>query len=165
MRCLLFKEELRAEYCRTNIFEFPLINFPLITRSALVPFTWRNCSNQPTMSHKTWPHGEVSLVLFPLDFCFAIFYRRVKHESISKLSLYVWLLCRYESHYRLQSSRGGSTPLYKIYRYVPPHRVGFMRRFGLKTGIHFAHLVWNRVWILRELRDCMNVFIVSIPDE
>ena len=35
--------------------------------------------------------------------------------------------------------RGGGTPLYKPYRYVPPHRVGFLRRFGLKTGIHFAH--------------------------
>ena len=34
---------------------------------------------------------------------------------------------------------GGGTPLYKPYRYVPRHRVGFVRRFGLKTGIHFAH--------------------------
>ena len=34
---------------------------------------------------------------------------------------------------------GGGTPLYKLYRHVPPHRVGFLRRFGLKTGIHFAH--------------------------
>ena len=34
---------------------------------------------------------------------------------------------------------GGATPLYKLYRYLPPHRVGFLRRFGLKTGIHFAH--------------------------
>ena len=34
---------------------------------------------------------------------------------------------------------GGGTPLYKLYRYVPPHRVGFLRRFGLKTGIHFAY--------------------------
>ena len=25
------------------------------------------------------------------------------------------------------------------YRYVLPHRVGFLHRFGLKTGIHFAH--------------------------
>ena len=23
--------------------------------------------------------------------------------------------------------------------YVPPHRVGFLDRFGQKTGIHFAH--------------------------
>ena len=35
--------------------------------------------------------------------------------------------------------RGGGTPLYKPYRYVPPHRVGFLRRFGLRTGIDFAH--------------------------
>ena len=32
-----------------------------------------------------------------------------------------------------------STPLYKLYRYVPPHRVGFLHGFGLKTGIQFAH--------------------------
>ena len=34
---------------------------------------------------------------------------------------------------------GGGTPLNKLYKYVPPHRVGFLHRFGLKTGIHFAH--------------------------
>ena len=34
---------------------------------------------------------------------------------------------------------GGSTPLYKPYRYVPPHREGVLRRFALKTDIHFAH--------------------------
>ena len=34
---------------------------------------------------------------------------------------------------------GGGTPLYKLYWYVPPHRGGFLRRFGLKRGIHFAH--------------------------
>jgi len=26
-----------------------------------------------------------------------------------------------------------------ICRYVPPERVGFLRRFGTKTGIDFAH--------------------------
>ena len=26
-------------------------------------------------------------------------------------------------------------------------------------------LVWNRVWFSRELRQCMNVFILSIPNE
>ena len=26
-------------------------------------------------------------------------------------------------------------------------------------------LVWNRVWLSRELRECMNEFIVSIPNE
>ena len=33
----------------------------------------------------------------------------------------------------------GATLLYKPYRYVPPQRVGFLGRFSLKTGIHFAH--------------------------
>ena len=38
-----------------------------------------------------------------------------------------------------RSARGG-TPLSKPYRYsVPSRRVGFLRRFSLKTGIHFAH--------------------------
>ena len=26
-------------------------------------------------------------------------------------------------------------------------------------------LVWNRVWFTKELRECLNVFIVSIPNE
>ena len=45
----------------------------------------------------------------------------------------------------LSSGRGGGggekgTPLYKPYRYVPPpQRVRFLHRFGLKTGIDFAH--------------------------
>ena len=29
--------------------------------------------------------------------------------------------------------------LYKVYRYVPPQRVWFLSRFGLKTGIDFEH--------------------------
>ena len=32
---------------------------------------------------------------------------------------------------------GGRIPLYKLYRYVPPQRVWFLSRFGLKTGIDF----------------------------
>ena len=34
---------------------------------------------------------------------------------------------------------GGGTPLYNPYRYVLPQRLWFLHRFGLKTGIHFAH--------------------------
>ena len=37
----------------------------------------------------------------------------------------------------LYQPRGGGTPLYKVYRYVPPQRVWFLSRFGLKTGIDF----------------------------
>ena len=57
----------------------------------------------------------------------------------------------------------GGTPLYKLYRYVPTHRAGFLPRFGLKTGIQFAHFGLESVWFSRKLRKCMNVFIVSIP--
>ena len=32
----------------------------------------------------------------------------------------------------------GVLPYNKPYRYVPPQRVGFLRRFGLKTGLDFA---------------------------
>ena len=31
------------------------------------------------------------------------------------------------------------TPLYKPYKYVPPHRVGVSAPFWSETGIHFAH--------------------------
>ena len=34
---------------------------------------------------------------------------------------------------------GGGTPLYQVYRYVPPQRIWFLSRFGLKTGIDFEH--------------------------
>ena len=37
------------------------------------------------------------------------------------------------------SPGGRGTPLYKPCGYVLPHREEFLRRFGLKTGIHNAH--------------------------
>ena len=49
--------------------------------------------------------------------------------------------------------------------YAPPQRVGFLRRCGLKTGIGLPILVWSRVWFSRDLRECMKVFIVSMPNE
>ena len=70
-------------------------------------------------------------------------------------------------HGATPGSRGELLPYisYMLYRYMLPPRVGFLRRFGLKTGMRFAILVWNRFWFSRELRECMNVFIVSIPNE
>ena len=62
-------------------------------------------------------------------------------------------------------SPGGGTPLYKSYRYVPPHWVRFLRRFGLKTGVEFAHFGLESGMVFGELRECMKVFIVSIPSE
>ena len=40
---------------------------------------------------------------------------------------------------KTEETSGGDTPLYKLDSYLPPHRVGVLRRFGLKTDIHFAH--------------------------
>ena len=40
---------------------------------------------------------------------------------------------------RWEAARGGGTPLYQVYRYVPPQRVWFLSRFGLKTGIDIEH--------------------------
>ena len=37
------------------------------------------------------------------------------------------------------SPGGGGTPPYEVYRYVPPQRVWFLSRFGLKTDIDFEH--------------------------
>ena len=41
----------------------------------------------------------------------------------------------------------GGGGLYKLYRYLQPQSVGFLRRFGLKTGIDFAHFCLNRVLV------------------
>ena len=41
----------------------------------------------------------------------------------------------------------GGGGLYKLYRYLQPQSVGFLRRFGLKTGIDFAHFCRNRVLV------------------
>ena len=49
--------------------------------------------------------------------------------------------------------------------YVPPHRVGFLGPFGLKTGIHFVHFGLETGMVFKGTRESMNVFIVSIPNE
>ena len=41
---------------------------------------------------------------------------------------------------------GGGTPLYKLYRYVPPHRVGFLLRSGLKTLSPFRSGIGYGFW-------------------
>ena len=47
----------------------------------------------------------------------------------------------------------------------PPQRLGFLRCFGLKTGIDFAHFGLESGIVSRKLRACTNAFIVSIPNE
>ena len=43
-----------------------------------------------------------------------------------------------------------------------PYGVGV---FGLKTGIHFAHFGLESGTVFEGTTECMNVFILSIPDE
>ena len=51
--------------------------------------------------------------------------------------IFAWILFLW-NHILRPPRGGGATLLYKPYMYVPPHRVGFLGRFGLKTGTHFA---------------------------
>ena len=60
-------------------------------------------------------------------------------------------------------ARGRCTPLYKPYRYVPTQRVGLLRRFGLGNGYTLCHFGLEFVMVSRELWECTNAFIVSIP--
>ena len=42
---------------------------------------------------------------------------------------------------------------------------GFLRRFGLKAGIDFAHFGLESGMVLEGTTECMDVFIVTIPNE
>ena len=56
----------------------------------------------------------------------------------------------------------GGTPLY---RHVPPQRVWFLCCFGLKMGIDFAYFGLNSRMVFEEIWECMDVFVVFIPNE
>ena len=59
--------------------------------------------------------------------------------------------------------RGRPSPPHPgIYR-VPPG--GFLHRFGPKTGINFAHFGLESGMVFEGTTECMNVLIVSIPNE
>ena len=49
--------------------------------------------------------------------------------------------CHHNHMYSTRSWQSTQSKFYisYLYRYVPPYRVEFLRRFGLKTDIHFAH--------------------------
>ena len=53
--------------------------------------------------------------------------------------LYVYMSMLYARGPAGGGGGGGSTPLYQLYRYVPPQRVWFLSCFVLKTGIDFDH--------------------------
>ena len=83
------------------------------------------------------------------------------------LAKYGWYRNSWSSTLQWSSGGGGvGTPPYEPYRCALPQRVGFLRRFGLKTGIYFTHFgLESGTIVSRELRAFTNVFIVSIPNE
>ena len=62
-------------------------------------------------------------------------------------------------------SPGGALPFISFWGMCRPIGSGFCAVLVWKQVYTLPILVWNRVWFLRELRDCMNVLIVSIPNE
>ena len=48
---------------------------------------------------------------------------------------------------------------------MPPHQVGFLHRFHLKTGTHFGYFGLESCVFFDRTTDCINVFIVSIPNQ
>ena len=48
---------------------------------------------------------------------------------------------------------------------MPPHRVGFLGRFDLKTGIHFAYFALESGMVFVGTAECLKVFIISIPND
>ena len=51
---------------------------------------------------------------------------------------------------------GGSTPLYRPYRYVPPQSLRFLRRFGLESGMVFEETTGVYERICRSFQFEMN---------
>ena len=54
----------------------------------------------------------------------------------------------------------GGTPLYKLYRYVPPKGYDFWAFLVWKQVYTLPILVCKQVWFSRELRERMNIFII-----
>ena len=70
---------------------------------------------------------------------------------------------RVDLYCKVAVSPGGGTPLYKVYRYVPPQRVWFLGRFGLKTGIDFDNygLKSGRVFGAGNIYESLHTYFSS----
>ena len=97
-----------------------------------------------------------------------LYIRRKLHKcNVSDLFLNEVLGARYpvsNAVARVGPGRGG-TPLYKLYRYVPPQRVWCFSRFGLKTGIDFDHYGLKSGTVFKKPREHINVFVFSTTNE
>ena len=71
--------------------------------------------------------------------------------------------CKYKPHALIflgksENPGGRGTLIYKPEMYVPPQRVGFLRRLGLKTGKDFAHLGLESGTVLEEIRRSVRTY-------
>ena len=48
---------------------------------------------------------------------------------------------------------------------MPPQRVGVLHQYGVKTGTHLAHFGLESGMVFEGTMECMNAFIVSVPNE
>ena len=60
---------------------------------------------------------------------------------------------------------GGGTPLLSHISMCRPKGCGFCTFPVWKWVYILPILVWNHVWLSRELHQCINMFVVSIPNE
>ena len=129
----------------------------------LRPLLFRNSSVGYFMSHKN-QNSELKgyetgrMVFRPYQRrleCVTICRCRNKGSTFSSVILRPWVLVRLGFE---PTTSGG-------YYQVPPQRVGFLRLLVWKRVSIFPILVWNWVWFLSALRECMSEFVVSIPNE
>ena len=102
-------------------------------------------------SHSNPRIFQYIVVLIELRIIEYYFSMELKHFSSNTFNRQV------ENVVPVLSRGGGGTPLYKPHSYVPPHRVGFLHRFSLKTGIHFAHFGLESGMAFEGTMECINV--------
>ena len=75
----------------------------------------------------------------------------------------MFLLFSFMPHHKIEFFRflnhPGSYKPYTFFRYVPPHRLGFLRRFGLKMGVHFAHFGLESGMVFEGTTEFMKTYL------
>ena len=107
---------------------------------------------------RTHQHGTVPQeITEPAPVAFAAF-------SVNPQICWIHIYCSFNSDDETAVHTGGH-PLYATWVCAAPKGMVFVP-FRYENGYGVCScLVWNWVWFSRKLRKCMNVFIVSIPNE
>ena len=119
----------------------------LTVKAELKLFSDKHLNMQPEQTH-LWRETYWQIMLFylaqvpPPWSCFCSYFEATCpnyfNVFLAVKILTVIIIIYHQNECRNSSGGGGLLP-YISYRYVPPHWEGFLHRFGLKTGIHFAH--------------------------